>query len=400
LRVIAAIVVTSGAGVASPAPALRAQSAELAHAIAPTTGSPGERPERVAGSIPEGRETVLDRVVHLEAGLLTEVPTAPRWCDRLELAGRRFDSGGAMLHVEEEGEGPALVLIHGGPGGTHHYFHPWFSRAAEFARIIYYDQRGCGLSDFVPGPRGYSVEQAVEDLEGLREALGLEKWVLLGYSYGGFLAQLYTIRHPERVAGLVLLSALHGLSMDLGSRQEEFISPQEQARKDEILEELRERRKENGWSSRETLQLLLYNWGLNGDWKRQHFFKPTSERFAQASLYEWDHDGDFNSIVSSSQERFDLSGAFEHNPIPSLVLEGEWDLTWGEKKRDALAGNHPQARYLLFENAGHNLYEEQPEAFFQVLAEFLGALHPVPPAAITVYQDELRRWQASNEATP
>ena len=49
---------------------------------------------------------------------------------------------------------PALVLIHGGPGGTHHYFHPWFSRAAGFARIIYYDQRGCGLSEFAPGEEG------------------------------------------------------------------------------------------------------------------------------------------------------------------------------------------------------------------------------------------------------
>ena len=188
--------------------------------------------------------------------------------------------------------------------------------------------------------------------------------------------------------------------MDLGSRQEEFFWTQEEARKDELLEELRERKKENDWSSRKALQLLLYNWGLNGDWKRQHFFKPTSERFAEAALYEWDHDGDFNSVVSRSQERFDLTGAFENNPIPTLVLEGEWDLTWGEKKRDVLAGNHPQARYLLFENAGHSIYKEQPDTFFRVLAEFLGALRPVPPAAIGAYQEELRRWQATQEATP
>ena len=60
-----------------------------------------------------------------------------------------------------------MVLLHGGPGGTHHYFHPTFSRAAEFSRVIYYDQRGCGLSDYAPG-EGYTIQQAADDIEALR----------------------------------------------------------------------------------------------------------------------------------------------------------------------------------------------------------------------------------------
>ena len=348
--------------------------------------------ERVGGAIPEGRETILDRVVHVEATFHTEIPQVQRGCERMRPGGRRIDVGGVELFVEEEGEGPALVLLHGGPGGTHHYFHPWFSRAAEFARVIYYDQRGCGLSEFEPGDDGYSVEQAVSDLEGLRETLGLERWVLFGYSYGGLLAQLYTTRHPERVAGLVLHGALPGLQADLGAwRQEDYFSEEETKRKKEILNEGRELRTANAWSAQRTLQVLIYNWGLNGDWKRQHFFKPTPERFAQRALYEWDHDDDFNAIVSRTVEAIDLAGAFEDNPIPTLILEGEWDLTWGERKREILAANHPRARCLLFENAGHNIYKDQPEAFLSILSEFLGTLPEISPQAIDVYKHALRR---------
>jgi hypothetical protein len=132
-------------------------------------------------TIPPDAESILDRVVHIEPELFTEIPEVPRWCDRFGLQSRRIDVGGAELFVEIEGEGTPLVLLNGGPGGTHHYFHPWFGHAAQFSRVIYYDQRGCGLSDREPGEDGYSVDQAADDLEVLRRALGFDKWVVLGY---------------------------------------------------------------------------------------------------------------------------------------------------------------------------------------------------------------------------
>ncbi|MCP4149757.1 MAG: alpha/beta hydrolase, partial [bacterium] len=135
----------------------------------------------------EKKESILDHVVHIEPELLTKIPRVPRKCDLLKLVKQRIDVGGAALYVEEEGNGKPIVLINGGPGGTHHYFHPWFSRLKDKARVIYYDQRGCGLSDFEPGKDGYSVVQAVADLEAIRKAKKIDKWVVLGYSYGGFL---------------------------------------------------------------------------------------------------------------------------------------------------------------------------------------------------------------------
>ncbi|HHF43291.1 MAG TPA: alpha/beta fold hydrolase, partial [Candidatus Aminicenantes bacterium] len=185
-------------------------------------------------------ESILDRRVHLEPQLITEIPQVPRWCDLLPLKKRMVDIGDVRLYVEEEGRGRPLVLLHGGPGATHHYFHPWFSLAKKFARLIYYDQRGCGLSEFKPGPEGYSVFQAVDDLEALRKALGIDKWVVLGHSYGGFLAQFYTLVYPEHVAGLILVGSSLGMPVDTGrSRQLDYLSSEEKKRLGEIRIELR-----------------------------------------------------------------------------------------------------------------------------------------------------------------
>ena len=347
------------------------------------------------------RESIHDRVVSIESELITEIPDVPRLCDGLGLTSHRVDVGGAELFVEEEGEGVPLVLINGGPGGTHHYFHPWFGRASEYARVIYYDQRGCGLSDFEPGEDGYSVDQAVDDLDALRRSLGIEKWVLLGYSYGGFLAQFYAVNHPENVAGLILLGASPAMWVDLGpSRQQEFLSDEERNRMREIRTQLQELARESDMPRREYTQLLVYNNFINGDWKRQNYYKPSPESIAQGALYEWDHDDNFNSTMGNSQGRVDLTGAFEINPIPTLILEGRWDLTWSEAKAGILHGNHPNAELVMFENSGHGVYEEEPDRFFAVVEDFIRDLPDVGSPDIAGYERFLATWDATRLAAP
>jgi proline-specific peptidase len=347
------------------------------------------------------RESILDSLVHIEDGIFTNVPEVPRLEENLDLTVRRIDVGGAELYVEEEGSGIPLVLINGGPGGTHHYFHPWFGRARDYARVIYYDQRGTGLSDYEPGPDGYSVEQAVSDLDALRAALGIDKWVLLGFSYGGFLAQYYTTTHPQHVAGLVLVGASPGMWTDLGdSHQYDYITQAEIDKMREIRARLRELREREGWSYEKYLRLLVYNNHINGDWKRQNFYKPTPEEFAYGALYEWVHDTDFNSIMNQSQQKVDLTGAFDGNPIPTLLLEGKWDLTWGQPKPTILSRNHPNARMIVVEGAGHSVYNENPDVFFDALEEFVTDLPPVPAADIQKFQRHLAAWRANWRASP
>jgi proline iminopeptidase len=355
----------------------------------------------VADALSQTRETVLDRIVHIEDGVIDEIPATPRLETGLDLTARRIDVGGAELHLEEEGAGIPLVLINGGPGGTHHYFHPWFGRASDFARVIYYDQRGTGLSDFEAGDDGYTVEQAVADLDAMRVALGIDRWILLGYSYGGFLAQYYTTIHPGTVAGLVLVGASPGLWTELGdSRQWEYVSEAETNKMRAALEELRRLREERGWSRDEFLQLLLYNNFINGDWKRQHFYKPTPEQFAHIALYEWVNDIRFNSILNQSARTVDLAGAFENNPIPTLLLEGKWDLTWGDEKPTILSRNHPTARLVVVEAAGHSIYSENPDAFFGELENFVRNVTPVAGSDLEAYRRQLDAWRTAWQSSP
>ncbi|MHC4472409.1 MAG: alpha/beta hydrolase [Planctomycetota bacterium] len=220
------------------------------------------------------RETIFDRVVHLEREVILEIPEAPRLCDELGIAGKHVDLGDCKIFCEREGRGLPIVLVNPGPGGAHQGFHPHFSRAAVFAEIIYYDQRGCGRSDYEPGD-GYSLAQAVEDLEKLREALEIRRWIVLGWSYGGLLAQIYAVEHPENLAGLVLVGASPAMQVRTGgSRQQMFISPEERQR-------IREIYRTPGLS----MAQIVYNIHLNGDWKRQRYYRPTREDLARMARY-------------------------------------------------------------------------------------------------------------------
>ena len=106
---------------------------------------------------------------------------------------------GAKLWYESEGRGDPLILISGGPGDSHDVFHLFFSRLAGQRRVIYFDAFGVGKSGRAKSRKEYTFARDVEDLEGLRKALGLSKINILGQSYGGMVAQAYALKFPETV---------------------------------------------------------------------------------------------------------------------------------------------------------------------------------------------------------
>lgn len=112
---------------------------------------------------------------------------------------------GIPLFTRRVGAGPLVVVLHGGPGASHDYLLPQYDLLAQSRELLYYDQRGGGQS---PAPRNAPLgwEAHVEDLEGIRVALGVERLTICGYSWGGLLGLLYTLRHPERVERLALVA--------------------------------------------------------------------------------------------------------------------------------------------------------------------------------------------------
>ena len=116
---------------------------------------------------------------------------------------------GTELFVETVGEGPALLLLHGGLGLDHTYFRPAFDQLADQATVIYYDHRGNGRS---AAPDDYAAaitfDHLVADAVGVLDALGVEQATVLGHSYGGFIAQPLAAAHPDRITKLVLCNTV------------------------------------------------------------------------------------------------------------------------------------------------------------------------------------------------
>ncbi|QTN37057.1 prolyl aminopeptidase [Cognatishimia activa] len=119
---------------------------------------------------------------------------------------RMMDMGdGHQIYVEQSGNpnGTPVVVFHGGPGGgcsptMRRYFDP------EVYRVVLFDQRGCGRSKPQASIENNTTWHLIADIERIRAALGIEKWVVFGGSWGATLALLYAQAHPDRPTALVL----------------------------------------------------------------------------------------------------------------------------------------------------------------------------------------------------
>jgi proline iminopeptidase/L-proline amide hydrolase len=118
---------------------------------------------------------------------------------------------GGRVYVRVNGrlDGPRLpvVMIHGGPGGTHSAFLNALPLAEERA-VILYDQLDSGRSDHPNDRKNWTVERFTDEVDAVRRALGVKRWHVLGHSWGGTVALEYGARRPRELAGVVLASPL------------------------------------------------------------------------------------------------------------------------------------------------------------------------------------------------
>lgn len=111
-------------------------------------------------------------------------------------------------------EGEPVVYLHGGPGGT---VSEWATQYFDPAkhRVVFFEQRGCGRSKPFADIRENTLDDLIEDMERLRQHLGLETWHLFGGSFGSTLALAYAIRYPERVRSMILRGIFLGRQEDI-----------------------------------------------------------------------------------------------------------------------------------------------------------------------------------------
>jgi len=113
---------------------------------------------------------------------------------------------GLRIYYRSEGEPEkgTVLCLHGGPGLTYDYLTPLFDIAKHGYRVVIYDQIGGGKSEAPKNPARYTIESFAQDAEEVRKALGLGKVNLLGFSWGGMLAQTYALEHQSNLSSLIL----------------------------------------------------------------------------------------------------------------------------------------------------------------------------------------------------
>src|ERR1700759_3278980 len=114
------------------------------------------------------------------------------------------DAHGVLIYFQIIGQGAPLMIVHGGPGASHDYLMPYLLPLARTNQIVFIDERGSGRSEKLEDVSQYTVENMVEDVEAVRQALHLGKMSLMGHSYGGVLAQAYAFKYQQNLSHLIL----------------------------------------------------------------------------------------------------------------------------------------------------------------------------------------------------
>ena len=288
-----------------------------------------------------------------------------------------------QLHHFATGEGRNVLVIHGGPG--YPYTEPWpgLETLTRAYRIHFYDQRGCGQStrpiDTFTSKNFYENMQALDqalglgaqvaDIERIRRLLGEEKLILVGHSFGGFLASLYAAEFPEHVEGMVLLAPANVLVMPQKEGSSIF---------DEVGARLpKEMREEYEAFVSEYLNFQDIFSKSEADLVAMN--EKLGEYYATAIDVEAPQQGEtggwgVQAIYLSMGKRHDYSDSLQAVESPVLVIHGAEDAFQAKSASRLYAEAFPQGEFRLVEGGGHFLFLNQPEVFEEVLGEFLAGL--------------------------
>jgi 2-succinyl-6-hydroxy-2,4-cyclohexadiene-1-carboxylate synthase len=264
----------------------------------------------------------------------------------------KIEVGNLSVAVDDVGDGPPVVLLHGLACGKRMWFQQIRALRKRF-RVIAYDLRGHGLTDAPAAATDYSATLLARDLIGVLDALKIEQAAIIGFSLGGGPALALAASKPERVSRLVLA--------DVGAGADEPIKTEWMARR---------------WVKQigqgEIDELVC-------DMLRSDLFKVYAGRNARSRehmaglIRATPLDGlrfTLSEVLAKRKSLFQLSGVLKSVRAPTLVLVGEYDYTCSKAAR-LLAATIPNAAHKIIKASGHMSPLEQPAAFTAALLEFL-----------------------------
>ncbi|QPF84755.1 alpha/beta fold hydrolase [Bradyrhizobium genosp. L] len=250
----------------------------------------------------------------------------------------KLDRGGVTLHYEVHGSGPPLILTHG-YSSTSAMWHGQIEALSRHHKLILWDMRGHGLSDYPDNPEAYGEAHTVGDIAALLDAVGADKAIVGGLSLGGYMSLAFRRAHPERVRALLIIDTGPGF------------------KKDDAREAWNARARDTGDRfDREGLEVLK---------------TLSAER---ASVTHRDAKGLAHAARGMLAQRD--ARVIESLPdikVPSLVVVGADDTPFLAAS-DYMAAKIPGAQKAVIPNAGHAVNIDQPQAFIAAVLPFLAGL--------------------------
>lgn len=254
-------------------------------------------------------------------------------------------------------EKPTLILLHGGPGLDHAHLKPDLDGLADVAQVIWLDHRGNGRSPS-DDPSTWNLAQWGDDVRGFCDALGIEKPIVMGISFGGFVAQSYATRHPDHVGKLVLVST--AARMDLPEIYAAF----------ERIGGPEARRIAEDWWGRPTPEsrrryrefcFPLYN------------TKPDPDPHRTARCIVRDAVSLHFAGPGNEMRRFDFHADLARVRCPTLVMAGDRDPITPIAFSEAIVAHLPPdlVTFVRFPDCGHGVVSDAPKAYLAAIRAFV-----------------------------
>ncbi|MBD2628658.1 alpha/beta fold hydrolase [Trichormus variabilis] len=271
-----------------------------------------------------------------------------------------FDVDGCGLVVEEQGirQKPVALIIHGGPGVDHTSYKPCFSPLVHQLQLVYFDHRGQGRS--ARGPKEtYTLDNNVDDMEALRQYLGLDKIVLIGSSYGGMVALSYAVKYPQNVSHLIVIAT---------------------AANSRFLERAQEILAERGNEEQKAVALQLWSGNFENEEQLRQFFRVMGSMYSQSNDRKLNSPDSDPTILSVDAINVAFSGFLNDYNIlnelhkitsPTLVIAGRHDWICAPEFSEEIAQAIPNAQLKIFENSGHLIRVDEPQLMLDEIARFL-----------------------------
>ena len=285
----------------------------------------------------------------------------------LEPSGRLVPVHDTHLYVVERGapDGLPLLVLHGGPGLDHTEFGDYLDALGDTYRLVLVDGRNQGRSDRDTDPRTWTLPQHASDVSAVAAALGVERYAVLGHSFGAFVALQHAADAPGAAVATIASS---------GVPHDRFMAAVEENLAAFEPEELRQQVTAS-WEREAEVQTEEDCRQLMADQLPFHFADPRDPRIADYEAQTEHMRYSPEVLRATSLEggglAIDVEEQLRHVPQPLLATVGRHDRTCVPAASERIAELAPKGELHIFEQAGHMTHVEANEEFLRVVREFL-----------------------------